>query len=260
MESELMLSFFDAPEIAHVVFYPRRDSQPDPETAVYPVEVDDGIVIVCRFYAGGQQAPTILYFHGNGETAGDYDIISSLYTSRGINLFVADYRGYGLSTGTPAFRHMLADVHPLFRRLKEILRAGGYSDAVFVMGRSLGSGPAIEVAAHYESELQGLIIESGFCDAFRLLSYIGLPLESPPQYRGGFPNGVKMGAIHLPTLVIHAAEDHLIPLREAEELVQRCVAAEKRLVVIPGADHNNLMMIGRERYFQEIQQFVQDHV
>ena len=169
------LSPFDRPEVSHFIFYPRRDPPPEDTIALYPVEVGGGISVVCRFYPApeGDGIATILYFHGNGETAGDYDLVSSLYTALGINLFVADYRGYGLSTGEPTISHILRDAHPIFERLRSVLGEGGYSEAVFVMGRSLGSAPAIEVAFQSQNMLRGLIVESGFSDASRLLSYIG---------------------------------------------------------------------------------------
>jgi alpha-beta hydrolase superfamily lysophospholipase len=260
MKEGFDLSFLDRPEVTRFVFYPRRDPPPRDDVAIFPVEVAQGVTVVCRFYPAEEEVGTILYFHGNGETAGDYDFISSLYTSRGINLFVADYRGYGLSTGEPSLGHILRDAHPIFRRLKEALREGGHAGAVLVMGRSLGSAPAIEAAFQYQDELKGLIVESGFSDAVRLLNYIGLPVEPPAGYQRGFPNGEKMRSIRLPSLFIHASEDHLIPLEEAQELYRLSIAEEKHLVVIPHADHNNLLMVGRGRYFQALQEFIQRHV
>jgi alpha-beta hydrolase superfamily lysophospholipase len=259
MDDGVDISLFDRPEVSQFIFYPRRDPPPQDDRALYPVEVGGGIAVVCRFYPAPEGVATILYFHGNGETAGDYALVSSLYTALGIHLFVADYRGYGLSTGEPTISHILHDAHPIFARLREVLREGGYSETIFVMGRSLGSAPAIEVAFQSQDALQGLIVESGFSDAFRLLTYIGLPIQVPPQQEEDFPNGHKMRSIHIPTLLIHAAEDHLIPLHEAEELLQLSAAEEKRLVVIPRADHNTLMMVGREQYFQEIEEFVKRH-
>ncbi len=253
------IELLDRPEVSHYIFYPRQDPLPQDDIALYPVEVEQGVSIVCRFYPASRGIATILYFHGNGETAGDYDLVSSLYTSREINLFVADYRGYGLSSGAPTLGHMLNDAQPIYERLRGVLRQGGYGEAIFVMGRSLGSAPAIELAFQSQDALRGLIVESGFSDAFRLLTYIGLPLTIPQHRAEGFPNGARMRSIRIPTLLIHGAEDHLIPLSEAEELLRLCAADEKRLVVIPHADHNTLMMVGRDRYFQAIEGFIKSN-
>ena len=260
MTADLDISLLDRPEISQFIFYPRQDPVPQDDCLLYPVAVGEGISVVCRFYPAPEGVATILYFHGNGETAGDYDLVSSLYTALGINLFVADYRGYGLSSGRPTMSHIIKDANPIFERLKDVLRAGGYAEAIFVMGRSLGSAPAIETAFQSQDALRGLIVESGFSDAFRLLSHIGLPLKIPPTGGEDFPNGGKMRSIRIPTLLIHAAEDHLIPLHEAEELLRLSAAGEKRLVVVPRADHNTLMMVGRDRYFQAIREFVQKYI
>jgi alpha-beta hydrolase superfamily lysophospholipase len=258
MKTPLDVSLFDRPEIAQYIFYPRRDPAPPAAGMLYPVAMEKEVSIVCRLYPAPKGIATILYFHGNGETAGDYDLISTLYTNLGISLFVADYRGYGLSSGTPSFSHIIRDALPIFARLKEILVARGDAKAIFVMGRSLGSAPAIEVASQSPEAVAGLIIESGFSDAFRLLGFIGLPVDIPPQGEG-FPNGAKMRGIHLPTLLIHGAEDHLIPLSEAEELYRLCGAEAKQLVVIPQADHNTLMMVGRRQYFHAIEEFIRQN-
>jgi alpha-beta hydrolase superfamily lysophospholipase len=259
MAADLDIALLDRPEISQFIFYPRRDPQPEDDVNLYPVEVEQGISVVCRFYPASRGIATILYFHGNGETAGDYDLVSSLYTALGINLFVADYRGYGLSSGEPTIGHILRDAHPIYMRLREVLQQGGYAEAIFVMGRSLGSAPAIELAFQSQDAFNGLIVESGFSDAFRLLRYIGVPVAPPPHHKEGFPNGARMRSIRIPTLLIHGAEDHLIPLHEAEELLRLSAAEEKSLVVIPRADHNTLMMVGRDRYFQAIEGFIRSN-
>ena len=43
----------------------------------------------------------LVYWHGNGEVASDYDPFASIYHLLGLHLIVVDYRGYGWSTDTP---------------------------------------------------------------------------------------------------------------------------------------------------------------
>jgi len=250
------LALLDRHDISRFIFHPRSDPQPASGAALYPVSVDQGVQVVCRFFPAGKDGSIILYFHGNGETAGDYEHVAALYTGRGINLFVADYRGYGLSNGSPSFSHMLSDAHHVFNAFVALCKEEGYVGARYVMGRSLGSAPAIEVAARHQESLHGMIIESGFSDALRLLRYIGAPLHMGEDFTRGFPNGMRISEIAIPTLIIHAEEDNLIPLAEAHELHRGAAAVDKRLVVIPHADHNNLLMIGRDRYFRAVQEFI----
>jgi len=72
----------------------------------------------------------------------------------------------------------------------------------------------------------------------------------------GFGNGDKIKAVSLPTLVIHAEKDRLIPAGEARELYDLSGSKRKRLVIIPGAGHNDVMTTGSEQYFREIESFI----
>ena len=66
-----------------------------------------------------------------------------------INLFVADYRGYGLSNGRPTATNLLKDAHAIFQGFIAFLEELNYGGDIFIMGRSLGSVPALEIASHY---------------------------------------------------------------------------------------------------------------
>ena len=97
-------SYVDQPYLLQMLFYPRADFTRPPEYAWdLFAETEDGNRIASRFYSGGTKWPWILYFHGNGEVASDYDGLAPLYLARQINLAVVDYRGYGASSGKPSF-------------------------------------------------------------------------------------------------------------------------------------------------------------
>jgi len=250
----------DDPKVRRFIFFPRREAFVMfriPGTRLVSVEVEEGIKIVCRFYITSKDSPSILFFHGNGEIAADYDDIAPHYLSRGINLFVADYRGYGLSGGEPTAEALVSDALAVFETFRELILKEGMSAQLFVMGRSLGSVPAIEIAHRRGEELCGLIIESGFSNTIRLLSYLGiLDLDPSLEEEEGFGNGEKIRRIQIPTLIIHAERDTLIPISEAEELYRNSQSRRKEFLVIPGADHNDIMLRGGSLYFDKIAEFV----
>lgn len=258
------LSSLDRPEILQFVFYPRRDYLPDlpvPNVISGMLPVGGGVAISFNFYFSGKKHPNILLFHGNGELASDYVEVGAVFNSVGINLFVADYRGYGRSDGKPTLSNMIIDAHHVFTGFKKVLREKGFSGKLFVMGRSLGSASAIELGYHYQSELSGLIIESGFGNVFSLLSYLGFPLKSlgivPPEE----PSGVRLARhIHLPSLVIHGEHDSIVPLEEGRSLYANIGAEDKQIVVIPGVDHNTIFSGGMGRYLRALKDFVAVHV
>ena len=266
MSYRIDLSLLDQPEVLEVIFpvvyspfytpnYPQASL---PNVPSYSIEVEEGIEIGCGFWVSDKEAPSILYFHGNGETVAIHDWIAPFYNQRGINLFVADYRGYGLSNGKPTISNMIGDAHAIFEGFTEIIEKEGFKRSLFVMGRSLGSIPAIELGFSYQDDIRGLIIESGTANNFRhLWEYLGITeKEAILSEESLFLNKVKIRQVHKPTLIIHGEYDQIIPVTEAKELYQGSGAQDKRILIIPGADHNNIMMVEQSLYFDTIEEFV----
>ncbi|HPQ45573.1 MAG TPA: alpha/beta fold hydrolase [Syntrophales bacterium] len=251
----------DIPEVLTSLFYPRRDDGPfRPKGDVHDmlIPVDDTVVVGARFHHAHKTAPTILFFHGNGEIVTDYDEIGPLYVQEGVNFLPVDYRGYGRSTGTPTVTAMMHDSHVIFEYCRTWLHERGYSGPLVVMGRSLGSAPALELAAQYKDRIDGLIIESGFAYLMPLLRLIGVPLSRLNiSEENGCQNLAKIRAFDKPTLIIHAQFDHVIPLTDGRELYEASGARDKRMVVIPGADHNTIFVRGFRDYMSAISDFLQ---
>lgn len=245
----------DEPLILRNAFFPRRGLRRCPENAFdLQISVGTGISLHCRFYSRGPTSPTILFFHGNGEIVSDYDGFAALYNAAGANLVVAEYRGYGNSGGTPTFTALLSDAHVIFDAVKKELAGRKYSLELYIMGRSLGSVSALELAADRAGEIKGLIIESGFVCASRIARRLGFsgevlePLEEECRQ--------KIQRIRVPALIIHGEEDNLVPLTEAEAIYSLLKTDEKKLVIIPYADHNSLIFEGEEEYFASIAAFI----
>ncbi len=224
----------------------------------YFIEVEEGIRINCRFWVSSKEDPSILYFHGNGETASTYDWIAPFYNQRHINLFVADYRGYGSSNGKPTISNMLSDAHTIFKGFREIIKKEGFRNSLFLMGRSLGSMPAIEIAFNYQGNISGLIIESGTANNFRRLwDYLETTnREAILSEDSLFLNKVKVRQVHKPTLIIHGDYDQIVPIGEGKELYRNSGAQDKRILIVPGADHNDIMVVKQNLYFDTIEEFV----
>ncbi len=247
------------PEILQVLFYPRT-TLPTPLPAGardMDIEITPDVTIGCRLFTADKSAPLILFFHGNGEIVSDYDAIGPEYQRLNLNFLVTDFRGYGWSTGKPTATGLLTDGRSLYEQLRQRLRHDGYTGPFFIMGRSLGSGCAIDVAALHNDEISGLIIDSGFAETIPLARKLGLdPDRLGITEEMGFDNRKKIGQVNKPTFILHGREDQLIPLAQAEKLMAACGARSKELQIIPGADHNSLILIGGSLYFQAIRQFI----
>ena len=247
----------DRPKITDMLFYPRPQWSPAPPGAYdHMVEVGSDVSVSCRFYLSGRNAPTILFFHGNGEVTADYDSIAPIYLQLGINLFVADYRGYGASGGTPSYTSMLADADVIHGYLTEVLESDGFSGRLFVMGRSLGAASALILAANYPEGIAGLVLESGAANPHRLLSRLGADADRDELARIEAARSAILQGVKVPLLVIHGEMDALIPLEDAQRLHEEVAAPQKDLVVIPDAGHNDIMSVGIDLYFWAIEEFV----
>ncbi|MDY6903109.1 MAG: alpha/beta hydrolase [Thermodesulfobacteriota bacterium] len=260
-------SLFDCPAVNAFLFHPRKASGPQPEiagdTRLLPRDItipvgEDGTIIGAKFHHSGDDSPVVLFFHGNGEIVADYDEIGGLYTSLGINFFPVDYRGYGKSTGTPGVESMMADCHTIFAFAKEWLRDNGYTGNVIVMGRSLGSASALELAASNQQAIDGLIIESGFARVLPLLRLLGVDLEGEGIAEDScFRNLEKAAHYDKPLLVIHAEYDHIIPFSDGRALFDACPSAVKQFIKIENADHNTIFYYGIEPYMSAIKEFME---
>ena len=256
-------SLLDNPAISMNSFYPRRNWTNTPQGAEdHTIAVDDGVQLSCRFFPVGQVSPagdgtgngspTILFFYGNGETAADYDSIAPLYNRTGVNFFVADYRGYGRSGGTPEFNAMLADAHKVLEGMSEVMKEGRYTGGIFVMGRSMGRHAAFEIAAKSPDGVKGVILESGRPTLGQFVN--GLDESAARELEANYR--AKVASISIPALVIHGELDNLAPLQDAVSMYESLASSDKRLLTIPGAGHNDLMHVGINEYFLAIKDFV----
>jgi pimeloyl-ACP methyl ester carboxylesterase len=234
-------------------FYPRRNWVPVPTGAgAHMISVEDGVSLSCRFFPCGATNPTILFFYGNGETAADYDDIAPFYNQIGVNFFIADYRGYGASGGSPTYSSMLSDAHKVLEELQAILSAGGYGGPIYVMGRSMGRHPAFELGARTPDMVKGMIIESGRPTLGQFLH--GLEPALATRLEASYLDKVR--SVQLPVLVIHGEQDSLAPVQQAVDMYHDFVSPNKRLLTIPGAGHNDLLNLGVREYFEAIRGFV----
>jgi len=254
-------SKLDRPEVVKRLFAPRLEpvgggAGEGGGGLDHAIEVEAGIRIGCRFHLAGPEDPNILFFHGNGEIAVDYDDAGPDFVAHGMSLLAVDYRGYGRSDGIPTATNLLADAHAIFREIRSWLREQGRTGPLLVMGRSLGSAPALELAAEHGADIDGLIIESGFAFTMPLLECIGVDTAALGLTESdGFRNMVKIGRYTKPTLIIHARNDRIIPVRDAETLQIQSPARGKEFQIVPGADHNNIMAVTGKLYFQVIGRF-----
>jgi len=249
-----MTSLFDSTAFNDSLFFPMAVATPPPPWATDRYVEVPGATLHLRWHRSLQSAPTVLLFHGNGETVGDYDTTARTYARVGANLAVVDYRGYGQSTGQPTLRLLLGDAVAVYEAMVEATSALGVP--LFVMGRSLGSACAAELYGRRPEHLRGLIWESGASDLLELVRRRGVatPQQLSDEDRATFDPLPKLGRGDRPFLALHGSEDDLIRPHEAEQALLAAGTEHKRLVYIPGRGHNDLS--GAPLYWEALGSFL----
>ncbi len=252
-------SKLDQPEVLDILFHPRRepaDAPPPANVFDSGITVAEGVRVHARFHLAGREEPNILFFHGNGEIVSDYDEIGPLYTKYGMNFLAVDYRGYGKSSGSPTVTALLQDAHTIFGAVRDWISATEHTGPLVIMGRSLGSVPALELASSHAEDIGGLIIESGFATTLPLLLNLGVDVAGLGITEvDGFHNVRKISSFNKPTLIIHGQYDEIIPVNSAAILQAQSPARSKEFQVVPRASHNTVIASAGELYFTVIKQF-----
>lgn len=243
-------SLLDHALISQRYFFPRAASPPEP----FWINCE-GARLACVYNEVNPDFPTIVHFHGNGEVVSDYlDGFPELLERMGCNCFLAEFRGYGGSSGIPELGKMLDDVSATIKAIPTP------EERLILFGRSVGSLFAIK-AAEFFPNVAGLILESAIADPLeRLLLRIrpeelGATLqELTAAVRRSINIEKVLNQFHHPALILHTRHDGLVDVAHAEQLAKWC--GEAKLRVFPSGSHNDIMFVNAREYFSEIEQFL----
>lgn len=166
--------------------------------------------------AGRPEAPWVLFSHGNAGTMSHSLDRALMFHRGGINLLLYDYRGYGLSTGSPSEKGLRLDAQAAWSWLVD--GQGVPAARVVLMGESLGGGVTAWLAC--QRRPAGMILESTFTSAVDLGAELasGLPIRLLARDR--FPVRDLLGGMDFPKLFMHSPQDEVIPYRHGRALFE----------------------------------------
>lgn len=231
------------------IYFPARDGVgPSPGEDV-AIACPDGVKIHGWFLSHPEAKVSLLFFHGNAGNIEDRrDVILAL---RGLkaNVLAIDYRGYGKSEGKPSEPGLYLDARAAY----DWLRAKVPPAKLVVFGKSLGGGPACELAATVP--VDGLIVQSAFTSAPDMSSRVIPLLPARWFMRTKFDNLAKVRKATCPKLFIHSRADEIIPFEMAERLFAEA-AGPKECEWYDGADHNGLIDQNEAKYYPRLGEFL----
>ncbi|MCU7493007.1 MAG: alpha/beta hydrolase [Ignavibacteria bacterium] len=198
---------------------------------------------------------TILYCHGNKENIDNYwDRIMYLH-QLGVNVFIFDYRGFGMSEGTSSEVGMHEDAEAAWNFIK--VNYAVKPASLILYGYSLGNVASIYLAAEVVKPM-ALIAEAPFASA-NSLTQGSLVLDIPAGWltKGKFNNAEEIKKITTPFLLLHGSDDDFVRFRDNGQVVYDNAPEPKTLIVVPGAVHTNIPeKMGVEEYLMSLRKFL----
>ncbi|MFB6344362.1 MAG: alpha/beta hydrolase [bacterium] len=217
-------------------------------------ESTDGVELTGLYKSGQPDSPVVVFTHGNaGHMLNRLPWLSTILPEDWTGL-ILDYRGYGLSGGSPSVSGVKKDA----RSAVQYALQRSESDRLFLYGRSLGV-PMAAYASQF-NRAEGIVLESGFPNTRSVASEI-LPVPGI-----GYLLSVEMNTVdyiekaeekhgELRKLVIHGTEDKVLPVSLGRQLFER-LPGPKQKFIVDGAGHNDLRRVAGKRYDQTIRRFL----
>ena len=198
------------------------------------VQSKSGAQISTWYFSVPGAKKTLLISHGNGGTsAGRKELIEGLLALN-VSVIIYDYAGYGESTGHASLDEILENAEAVYNYACTDLKIPPSS--LVLVGESLGSGPACQLAKKHECN--SIVLMASFSSLMTLAKKKCPWLYLYPQ--SWFPykdldNRVALAKCSRPLLILYGAQDLTIPDSDSKELHETCPASQ--LVAVPGRGH-----------------------
>ena len=211
-----------------MIYYPQPRAVTAPDSTL-KLPVDGAVVVVTVRPLDSPKA--IVYFGGNGEDVSqNLDSFAEAFPDQA--LYLMHYRGYGGSTGQPTERANVADGLALFEKVRAL------HTEVTIIGRSLGSGVAVQLASRVAASRLVLITPFDSIVELGADMYPLLPVRLLAQ--DTYESGKFAPGIDITTTIIMAENDEVIPRASTEKLLSRFNPGLARMTIIEGVGHNDL--------------------
>lgn len=228
----------------HLIYLPGAGPVP-PAATVLPgardvvLNTEDGVELGAWYLpAASPQAPVVLVASGNAGHRGLRAPLARALAGRGLSVLLFDYRGYGGNRGVPSEPGLALDVRAARSFL--LTEASVPSGRLLYFGESLGAAVVTELATEHPPA--GLVLRSPFVDLASAgqVHYPFLPVRA--LLRDRYPVAEQLRGVQAPTTIVYGGEDSVVP-SEQSRAVAAAAPRLHRLVEIPGADHNDRVLL-----------------
>lgn len=185
----------------------------------------------------------VFYLHGNAGAIDSWGDIAEKYNSRGYDLFILDYRGFGKSGGEiESEEQFYGDISAAYKELRKKYE----ENKIIIIGYSIGTGPAAYLAS--QNHPKALILQAPYYSltdlAHHRMPYVPIFLM---KYR--FETNVFIPKITAPIYIFHGNKDEIIPI-ENSIMLSKLLKPTDRFYVLPNQGHGK--MNDNEEYLKEL--------
>jgi pimeloyl-ACP methyl ester carboxylesterase len=210
------------------IYFPTPESRAPHAQALW-IESEGERIKVWVMARPGSRA--LIYFGGNAEdVAGNIDVFQEAFPDR--SLFLVNYRGYGGSSGRSAEPGLRADALAIFDHVRR------QHAEIAVMGRSLGSGVAVQLAT--ARPVERLVLVTAYDSLVNVAREYFWWLPVGLLLRDRYESATRAKEVEAPVLIVVAAEDEIISRARSEALAAAFTPGQVQIEVVPGVGHNTL--------------------
>lgn len=242
---------YDVDAFPHdLIWVPKCDASGHSRGGAAPASPDDGQDHVpCLLLTYSSARFLIMFFHSNAEDLGRcHGFCCYIREQFQVHVLAVEYPGYGICPGVPCGETVMENALAAFRFVTDILQWP--LDSIKVFGRSIGTGPAMGLAAKFS--LAGVILVTPFLSVQELFRDRVGPLASLVEE--WFANGEAAPKITSPTMIIHGQRDELIACRHGESIYE-LLRARKLLISPPEMEHNTNLLTNLQFFVFPMFQF-----
>lgn len=237
-------------DLARRLVFRASETRLDPPPTTYALDRDG--VTLRGWVTRPASRRALVYFSGNAEDASGWR--HRFRTSLGGRAtYLVSYRGYGASDGVPTEHDLVED------GIAVVLDVLSRHTSVALIGRSLGSGVAVQVAAdrRVRDRIEALVLVTPFASLAGVVRamFRGLPIDLLLPDR--FPSERHVGSITAPVMVLRAGLDTVVRPASTDRLVA-ALPPDTVVVDFPAADHRSIA--GANRYWHALQRFLGEPV
>jgi len=241
----------------HFIYFPQKEffETPDQTGLSYEnvsFETADGVKLSGWFIPAEKSRGVVLFCHGNAGNISHRMESIRIFHRLGFSTFIFDYRGYGRSEGKTTEKGTYLDAEAAWRYLT--VKRHVPPEEIIFFGRSIGGAIAAWLAQNHTPK--ALIIESTFTSVPDIAANIYPFLPARLLARFDYNTGEYIKRINCPVLVIHSANDDIIPFRHGRQLFE-AAREPKEFLEITGTHNEGFMTSGR-RYEEGLDGFLKN--